>query len=62
MVNMRYEHNLTSVSPNFRKNCTFLDKTSSHSQLHYALWTEVDFVNTQCADSNDTHEWRVDLA
>ncbi len=22
MVNMRYEHNLTSVSPNFRKNCT----------------------------------------
>ncbi len=40
---LRYECNLTSVCPNYRKNYVFLDWTSSCSQLCCALSAEDDF-------------------
>ncbi len=47
MVRLFYKPKSILIHSSFRKNCTFLDKTSSCSQLCCALWAQDDFVNNQ---------------
>ncbi len=55
VVHLWYEHAPASIHRSFGKNCTFLDLTSSYSQLHCALWSEDHFVNKQRAVRRDTY-------